>query len=117
MKSTQTTIIASLCAIMLIVSGTQIAEATHLKKAEDLKSSKSFGLKTSYMVCGDMVCLKVTKNDMSDMKSNEKPNDNSSLQESIVKKESTKNNKKAEAKIDAMKFWEQYYKQSAPITK
>lgn len=35
MKSIQTTIIASLCAIILVFSGIQIAEATHLKKAEE----------------------------------------------------------------------------------
>lgn len=44
--------------------------------------------------------------------------ENSSLlQDTITKKESTKNNKKDEAKNDATKFWEQYYKQSAPIKK
>ncbi len=118
MKSTQTTIIASLFAIMLVFSGIQIAEATHLKKAEETKSSKSFGLKTTYKVCGDKVCPKVNQNEISDQTSEKITNDKSSLKQDItIKKESTKNNKKTDATNDALKFWEKYYKQSAPITK
>ena len=118
MKSAQTTIIASLFALMLVFSGIQIAEDTHLKKAEETKSSKSFGIKTTYKVCGDKVCPKVNQAEISDQTSEKIPKEKSPIsQDSIIKKESTKNNKKVEATNDAIKFWEKYYKQSAPITK
>lgn len=107
MKAIQVTIIASLFAVMLMFSGTQLAEGSHLKKAEDTKSSKSFGTKTSYKICGDMICLKVT--------TTTETVDNKPLTENMEKHQEIKNSKKADATKNAIKFWEQYYKQSAPL--
>lgn len=116
MKYIQASMITCLCATMLIVSGTQFAEAVYLKKSVEPKASKAFGMKTIYKVCGDTLCSKnsITTETSKGITTKESTN---GLQNELIKIESTKTDKKSEAINTALKFWEQYYKQSAPIKK
>lgn len=93
---------------MLFFSGTHLADATHLIKAEPI-SSKSYGLKNNYKVCGDKICPK--KNTLT---SDYKTQDQTTIKNIDAKKQITKNDKKITEHNITKVFWEQYYKTSAP---